>query len=1034
MPIFKKLDGTTRSEFFIGPGDDITVGTDDIIGFRTNGSGRAEAYSSGDAWRTIITGPATNSDNVVPRFSGIDTGVIQGSLVTISDTGSISIPVGQTVDGRDISEDGSALDSHISNTSIHFADSTVLHNNRSDLQGGTTSEYYHLTASQHTDLTDAGDSLLHYHASDRDRANHTGTQAATTVELREIGTATYDDIQDWSDSVQSAGVISGGEITDGGSGTINISAVTGIIKSTNSPIADGYFFDLGAATGLSLTDDATNYVYIDYNSGTPQFGTSTSNIENGHTIFNLGKVFREGTSLDIITSGLRIYDLSKRIQQHHIEEADLHFVSGAVVGATGTRNISISSGVLYAGLNRSITDAIDTAVADTFEYYYYNGSTWIESDQTQIDNTQYNDTATGLSTLSNNRYGVHWVYKGSSDKTYVIYGQGDYTLIGAEAAQPPSSLPGHVENFGVLRAKIIIEKNATSFLSIESVTDTIFMATAASNHNELSGLQGGVADQYYHLTSAQHTIATQAATSSVSGYLTSTDWSTFNSKLTDPMTTEGDLIYRSSGGTTRLPIGGSGQYLQSTGTTLQWNTISGGGDVVGPSSATDNALARYNGATGKLIQNSSGTLDDSGYLSTSRYYLSLDLSLIPIAGGQSVITTWHGMQLVGNKQSTVAYTPTNVGTANQFGVLVPSQDVDADASFAVIGASAQTGDLVQLLDNSLNTLVSIGINGNIYSSSNGSTTADPRVIGFNEFSTGEATRFSLDVNDGLQTTYGGSMTLYSYNTLVLRGSRNDGPPDFDADLGVGVAVIGETDEVSFVVRQAASQTVNTQEWQTSAGGILTAIDDEGNLVFGTAAAANGSIRAGNNFEAFWNDGTSDRRIFSGSTATLFIGQDTGTGAVTTIDFESATNQTWSLNGATVMELSTSGLDLNNNAIIDVQTVTFNQWGSVTASGSAAAVAFDDYQQCTVDLNDQSSCTVTLNVPDGPGGFKLILVQGSTTPSTITWATEGTHALYAPSGTLTVAPGAGERTIIGLWYDGTDWHAVSSQPMETVVAS
>lgn len=42
---------------------------------------------------------------------------------------------------------------------------------------------------------------------------------------------------------------------------------------------------------------------------------------------------------------------------------------------------------------------------------------------------------------------------------------------------------------------------------------------------------------------------------------------------------------------------------------------SGSGDVVGPASSTDNALARYNLTTGKLIQNSVAILDDSGNLS-----------------------------------------------------------------------------------------------------------------------------------------------------------------------------------------------------------------------------------------------------------------------------------------------------------------------------------------------------------------------------------------------------------------------------------
>lgn len=55
----------------------------------------------------------------------------------------------------------------------------------------------------------------------------------------------------------------------------------------------------------------------------------------------------------------------------------------------------------------------------------------------------------------------------------------------------------------------------TSWETIAAVTD----------HNSLTGLQGGTAAEYYHLTSAQHTIATQAASTSVSGYVTAGDQS-----------------------------------------------------------------------------------------------------------------------------------------------------------------------------------------------------------------------------------------------------------------------------------------------------------------------------------------------------------------------------------------------------------------------------------------------------------------------------------------------------------------------------
>ena len=57
----------------------------------------------------------------------------------------------------------------------------IQHNALNGIQGGTTGSYYHFTQTQHDSLTGGGDSTLHYHASDRDRANHTGTQLLSTI-------------------------------------------------------------------------------------------------------------------------------------------------------------------------------------------------------------------------------------------------------------------------------------------------------------------------------------------------------------------------------------------------------------------------------------------------------------------------------------------------------------------------------------------------------------------------------------------------------------------------------------------------------------------------------------------------------------------------------------------------------------------------------------------------------------------------------------------------------------------------------------
>ncbi len=86
----------------------------------------------------------------------------------------------------------------------------------------------------------------------------------------------------------------------------------------------------------------------------------------------------------------------------------------------------------------------------------------------------------------------------------------------------------------------------------------------------------------------------------------------------------GSLTVQDEGSTlstavTSLNFTGAG--VTATGTASVTVNIpggSGGGDVVGPASSTDNALTRFDLATGKLIQNSTVTLDDAGAFTLPR--------------------------------------------------------------------------------------------------------------------------------------------------------------------------------------------------------------------------------------------------------------------------------------------------------------------------------------------------------------------------------------------------------------------------------
>lgn len=70
----------------------------------------------------------------------------------------------------------------------------------------------------------------------------------------------------------------------------------------------------------------------------------------------------------------------------------------------------------------------------------------------------------------------------------------------------------------------------------------------------------------------------------------------------------------------------------STDTLTIASSGSGTGDVVGPASATDNAIARFDLATGKLIQNSTAILSDAGDIDTVSVtvdYAQLDVAATP---------------------------------------------------------------------------------------------------------------------------------------------------------------------------------------------------------------------------------------------------------------------------------------------------------------------------------------------------------------------------------------------------------------------
>lgn len=113
-----------------------------------------------------------------------------------------------------------------------------------------------------------------------------------------------------------------------------------------------------------------------------------------------------------------------------------------------------------------------------------------------------------------------------------------------------------------------------------------------------------------------------------------------------PATSGTSILYgNGTGGTSNVTIGSG---ISFAGGTLSATGL--GGDVVGPASSTDNAIARFDSTTGKLIQNSTVTVSDAGVVDGVTHmndvdYIDFDTTYSTTLGAGQL--GWNGNDTLG---------------------------------------------------------------------------------------------------------------------------------------------------------------------------------------------------------------------------------------------------------------------------------------------------------------------------------------------------------------------------------------------------
>jgi len=321
-----------------------------------------------------------------------------------------------------------------------------------------------------------------------------------------------DDALEIQDAISAGAITPAPIITENVDGTVDINDFSVNLYNNVSQTGKPKRYDITGWDDQVLTNNSNNYISVDFNSGSPQLRVDTTDPSNESSIILLANVFRDGTTLHAYQLNTIGEGLPNKLNEKSIAIAQFERASGLALGEVATRVATIGSGLIYTGASPINLLAFNSG-ADAWDFYAHVSSVWTKNPAgvtTQYNNLQYDD-GTDLVTLGVNKWTVNWIYRDIDDHAHAIYVLGDAeygSLALARLATPPSDLPEIASQHSILVGRIIVLKNASSG-NVESAFVETFSPSGVTNHNDTANKQGGTTDQFYHLTSSDHsTIST----------------------------------------------------------------------------------------------------------------------------------------------------------------------------------------------------------------------------------------------------------------------------------------------------------------------------------------------------------------------------------------------------------------------------------------------------------------------------------------------------------------------------------------------
>lgn len=414
-------------------------------------------------------------------------------------------------------------------TNIGAGGGVSIHNDLTSIQGGASTERYHLTSAQHSYLTTDG-----YYAQ-------------SSGDVHDIN---FEDL-------------TGGDIKvfDGYVNLYSTSDFTGRFKLYMIP-----------EKALTVPTDVISYVVASYNSGTPEYSIITdSSLINESDVVALYTFYNINGNLSYLRWKNLGLGLANKLHTRNVKCEKIARESGIILtfpfGQSGN-TIEVSDGLAWYGVNTVNLDKSDSSV-DLCQYWYYSSGGWVQSLQTTVYTTKYYDSNTfSWVSLSAGKYCVNWVYRDLFTRQMIILlGEGDYSLAEAQASKPPALIPDSAATTMILAGRGIFEAGSTYPIITESAFTVNFSGKPPTNHNGLTNLDGGTTGEYYHLTDNDNTWLTGLVSD---GYVRVSKGGTGINVYS-----VGDILYApTTDSLAKRAIGSTGQVLTVSGGLPTWASAS----------------------------------------------------------------------------------------------------------------------------------------------------------------------------------------------------------------------------------------------------------------------------------------------------------------------------------------------------------------------------------------------------------------------------------------------------------------------------